>query len=202
MRKSGKKEMLPLSEADQKTLLRMAREALVAYLESAEIPTVPTEPAETLRQHCGAFVTLRKGRNLRGCIGVVTANNPLYVTVSECAVWAAVQDPRFPPVTKRELPELTMEVSVLSPLFEIAPQDIEVGRHGLLISHEGWRGLLLPQVAVEWKWNREQFLEETCRKAGLPSDAWRHGAKIQAFTAQVFEEPHTAGATSESPRAT
>jgi AmmeMemoRadiSam system protein A len=194
--------MSPLSEADQQSLLRMAREALVAYLESAEIPSVPVEPAETLRQHCGAFVTLRKGRNLRGCIGMVTANNPLYITVRECAVWAAVQDPRFPPVTKRELSELNLEVSVLSPLLEIAPHDIEVGRHGLVISHEGLRGLLLPQVAVQWKWNREQFLEETCRKAGLPPDAWRHGAKIQAFTAQVFEESPTARAASESSKAT
>lgn len=93
--------MSPLTEADRQTLLRMAREALVAYLNLGEIPKVP-EPAETLRQPCGAFVTLRKGKNLRGCIGVIAANNPLYITVRECAVWAAVQDPRFPPVKKRK----------------------------------------------------------------------------------------------------
>ena len=186
--------MLPLTETDQQTLLRMAREALVGYLNSGEIPKV-TEPAETLRQPCGAFVTLRKGKNLRGCIGVIAADNPLYTTVRECAVWAAVQDPRFPPVAKREVRELNLEISVLSPLSDIAPQNIEVGRHGLVISHQGRRGLLLPQVAVQWKWNREQFLEETCRKAGLPNDAWRHGARIQAFTAQVFEEPHTASSS-------
>lgn len=182
--------MLPLTEADQQTLLCMAREALVGYLNSGEIPEVP-EPAETLRQPCGAFVTLRKGRNLRGCIGVIAANNPLYTTVRECAVWAAVQDTRFPPVTIRELTELNLEISVLSPLSDIASENIEVGRHGLIISHQGLRGLLLPQVAVQWKWNREEFLEETCRKAGLPTDAWRQGARIQAFTAQVFEEPQT-----------
>ena len=98
--------------------------------------------------------------------------------------------PAFSPVRKDEVAGLNIEISALSPLFDIAPEDIEVGRHGLLISLGASRGLLLPQVAVQWKWNREQFLEETCRKAGLPADAWRQEAKVQAFTAQVFEEPH------------
>jgi uncharacterized protein (TIGR00296 family) len=91
---------------------------------------------------------------------------------------------------KREVDSLTLEISVLSPLEEISIEDIEIGRHGLVISSGGHRGLLLPQVAVEWKWDRERFLQETCRKAGLPPDAWRHGAAVRAFTAQVFEEPH------------
>jgi AmmeMemoRadiSam system protein A len=186
--------MLPLTETDQQTLLRMAREALVGYLNLAEIPPVP-EPAEALCQPCGAFVTLRKGKNLRGCIGVIEANQPLYKTVRECAVWAALRDQRFPPVTKREVRGLNLEISVLSPLLDIAPENVEVGRHGLFISRGAQRGLLLPQVAVQWKWDRERFLEETCRKAGLPPDAWRQGARIQAFTAQVFEEPHPAGYT-------
>jgi uncharacterized protein (TIGR00296 family) len=93
---------------------------------------------------------------------------------------------------KREVKGLNLEISVLSPLADIAPEDIEVGRNGLLISRGAMRGLLLPQVAVQWNWSREQFLEETCRKAGLPPDAWQQGARIQAFTAQVFEEPHPA----------
>jgi AmmeMemoRadiSam system protein A len=186
--------MLPLTETDQQTLLRMAREALVGYLNFAEIPKVP-EPGEALRQHCGAFVTLRKGKNLRGCIGVTEAHKPLYITVRECAVWAALQDPRFPPVRKREVSDLNLEISVLSPLAEIAPEDIEVGRHGLVISQGAQRGLLLPQVATQWNWDREQFLQETCRKAGLPPDAWRRGATIQAFTAQVFAETDPAPAT-------
>jgi len=186
--------MLPLTEADQQTLLRLAREALAEYFNLAEISKVP-EPGEALRQHFGAFVTLRKGKNLRGCIGVTEADKPLYVTVRECAVWAAVHDPRFPPVTKREVGGLNLEISVLSPLCDIAPEDIEVGRHGLLISHGGLRGLLLPQVAEQWKWDREQFLEETCHKAGLPPDAWRQGARIQAFTAQVFEEENPASSS-------
>jgi len=183
--------MLPLTETDQQTLLRMAREALGGYMNFAEIPKIP-EPAGALLEPCGAFVTLRKGRNLRGCIGVTAANRPLYITVRECAVWAALHDPRFPPVVKREVRGLNLEISVLSPLSDIAPEDIEVGRHGLFISRGALRGLLLPQVAVELKWDREQFLEETCRKAGLPPDAWRQGARIQAFTAQVFDEPHPA----------
>jgi AmmeMemoRadiSam system protein A len=183
--------MLPLTEADQQTLLRMAREAIVEYLHRNRLPEVE-EPAEALRQPCGAFVTLRKGKRLRGCIGYVEAVKPLYTTVRECAVAAALHDPRFPPVAPQEVLELSLEISVLSPLAEIAPEKIEVGRHGLLISRGAQRGLLLPQVAMEWHWNREQFLEETCLKAGLPSDAWRHSTTIQAFTAQVFEEPDPA----------
>jgi AmmeMemoRadiSam system protein A len=181
--------MLPLTETDQRLLLQMAREALEAYLNLAQIPEIP-EPGEALRQFCGAFVTLRKGKNLRGCIGVVEADRPLYITVRQCAVWAALHDPRFAPVTKREVSGLNLEISVLSPLADITPESVEVGRHGLLISKEGQRGLLLPQVAVQWKWGREEFLEATCRKAGLPPDAWGQGARVQAFTAQVFEEPH------------
>jgi AmmeMemoRadiSam system protein A len=184
--------MSPLNEADQQTLLRIAREALVGFLALSEIPKFP-EPGDALRQPCGAFVSLHKGRNLRGCVGVIAANKPLYLTVGECAVWAGLEDRRFPPVTKKEVPALNFEISVLSPLFDIAPEDVEVGRHGVVISQHGMRGLLLPQVPLEWKWNREQFLEQTCHKAGLPADAWRRGASIQAFTAQVFAEPQPSG---------
>jgi uncharacterized protein (TIGR00296 family) len=99
-------------------------------------------------------------------------------------------------VTPAELPSLRIEISILSPLRDVVPQQIEVGRHGLLISRGPLRGLLLPQVAVEWNWNREQFLQETCLKAGLPADAWQHGARIQAFTAQILGEPHTQAGSS------
>jgi AmmeMemoRadiSam system protein A len=181
--------MLRLAEAEQQTLLRLAREALAAYLDTSDIPSLP-EPEEPFRAPCGVFVSWHKGRNLRGCLGLITADKPLYVAVRECAVWAALEDRRFPPVKKAELSELTLEISVLSPLFDIAPENIEIGTHGLLVSRDNVRGLLLPQVPVQWKWNREQFLEETCRKAGLPSDDWRRGARIQAFTAQIFAEAH------------
>jgi len=179
--------MSPLTEADQQTLLQMARDAIGEQLSHHQLSDVDS-PAEALRQPCGAFVTLRKGKRLRGCIGYVEARRPLYMTVRECAVAAALHDPRFPAVALEEVPALNLEISVLSPLVEISPERIEIGRHGLLISQGPYRGLLLPQVAVEWKWDAPEFLDETCQKAGLPSDAWRHGARIQAFTAQVFEE--------------
>jgi AmmeMemoRadiSam system protein A len=191
--------MLPLTEADQQRLLRLARQALEESVRGHRLRDVEELPA-VFREPCGAFVSLHQGSNLRGCIGYVEALQPLFAAVRECAVAAALRDPRFPPVTTEELATLRLEISILSPLVDIAPERVEVGRHGLLISRGAYRGLLLPQVAVEWKWNRERFLEETCRKAGLPPDAWRRGARIQAFTAQVFEEracpadayPHTA----------
>jgi AmmeMemoRadiSam system protein A len=182
--------MLPLTEADQQRLLRLARQAVEEGVRGRRLSEVE-EPAGVLREPCGAFVSLHKGARLRGCIGYVEALKPLCAAVRDCAVAAALRDPRFDPVTPEELPSLRLEISVLSPLVDIAPEQIEVGRHGLLISKGPQRGLLLPQVAVEWKWSREEFLEETCLKAGLPPDAWRHGARIQAFTARVFEEPAT-----------
>jgi len=179
--------MSPLTEAEQRTLLKLARGALQESVRHHALPETE-EPPGALREPCGAFVSLHKGERLRGCIGYVEPLKPLFVTVRECAMAAALRDPRFDPVTAKELPSLRLEISVLSPLVDIAPDEIEVGRHGLLVSRGLLRGLLLPQVAVEWKWDRERFLEETCLKAGLPPDAWRHGARIQAFTAQVFEE--------------
>jgi AmmeMemoRadiSam system protein A len=179
--------MLPLAESQQQTLLRLAREAVEASalnLRLSEMATPPDAPAEC----CGAFVSLHKGEHLRGCIGHIEALKPLAQTVRECAFSAAMFDPRFHPVTPDELAELRIEISVLSPFFDIAPEQVEVGLHGLFVSRGIQRGLLLPQVAVHWKWNRERFLNETCRKAGLDGNAWRHGVRIQAFTAQVFAE--------------
>jgi len=180
--------MLQLTDAEKQRLLDLARKALEEVVRLGRM-SEPAEPAGALQTPCGAFVTLYKGRRLRGCIGLVEARRPLYATVRECARAAALDDPRFDPVAPAELLSLRLEISILSPLVDIAPQDVEVGRHGLLISRGAQRGLLLPQVAVEWNWEREQFLEETCLKAGLPADAWQHGARIQAFTAQVLQEP-------------
>ena len=179
---------MQLTDAEKHRLLELARTALEEAVRYGRMSEA-VEPEEALRTPCGAFVTLYKGRHLRGCIGHIEALRPLYVTVRECAKAAALDDPRFDPVTPVELPSLRLDISVLSPLVEVAPQDVEVGRHGLLISHGVRRGLLLPQVAVEWNWDRERFLKETCLKAGLPPDAWQHGARIQAFTAQVLKEP-------------
>jgi len=191
--------MLQLTDAEKQRLLELARTALEEVVRFGRMSEV-AEPAEALRTPCGAFVTLYKGRRLRGCIGYVEASRPLYATVRECAQAAALEDPRFDPVVAAELPSLHLEISVLSPMVDVAPQDVEVGRHGLLISRGAQRGLLLPQVAVEWNWDREQFLQETCLKAGLPPDAWQRGARIQAFTAQVLKEP-SKRAHSSSPAA-
>jgi AmmeMemoRadiSam system protein A len=179
--------MLPLSEADQQFLLQLARRTLQEKIQAQSGPPLPKIPA-TLEKPSGAFVTLRQAGNLRGCIGRVEAVMPLHQTVRECTLSAALEDPRFDPVRPEEVPYLRIGISVLSSLQDSRPEEVEVGRHGLYISYGLRRGLLLPQVAVEWNWNRERFLEETCLKAGLPPDAWRHGSRIQTFTAQVFEE--------------
>lgn len=190
--------MLPLDENQQQSLLRLARQAVEASarnLRLAEIPVPPDVPSEP----CGVFVSLHKGEHLRGCIGHIEALKPLAQTVRECAFSAAMFDPRFHPVTPEELAELRIEISVLSPFFDVTPEQVEVGVHGLLVSRGAERGLLLPQVAVSWKWDRERFLTETCRKGGMNGNAWRHGARIQAFTAQVFAE--TSVPTHSSPHA-
>jgi AmmeMemoRadiSam system protein A len=180
--------MSPLTDAQQRILLRLAREAVEASARNHRLSEV-VPPHDVPTDCCGAFVSLHKGENLRGCIGHIEALKPLAQTVRECASSAAMLDPRFDAVTPDELADLRIEISILSPFFEISPNQVEVGVHGLLISRGAQRGLLLPQVAVHWKWDRERFLKETCRKAGLEEDAWSHGARIQAFTAQVFAEP-------------
>ena len=134
----------------------------------------------------GAFTTLHLNGKLRGCIGYVVPTHSLYRTVAETARAAAFDDPRFSPVTADEAADLEIEISVLSPLRPIRPEEIVVGRHGLVIRKGFRRGLLLPQVPVEWGWDRETFLAQTCKKAGLALDAWEQGAEIQAFTAEVF----------------
>jgi AmmeMemoRadiSam system protein A len=174
--------MLP---AEQQRLLEIAREAVNAASEGRR-HRPPPESAPELLELRAAFVTLRKAGDLRGCIGSTVARYPLYRAVAESAFSAAREDPRFPPVEAAELPEITIEISVLSRFTDIRPEDIVVGTHGLMVSKGASRGLLLPQVAVDRHLTAEQFLEMTCRKAGLPKDAWRHGVKIQAFTAHHF----------------
>jgi AmmeMemoRadiSam system protein A len=186
--------MPPLTDEERHILLRLARQALESGVRGGNLnEEVSGLPAALLAPQ-GAFVTLHEEGQLRGCIGHVRGDEPLYKTVRECAVAAALSDPRFPPVTPEEIPLMNIEISVLSELQVVAPEQVEVGKHGLFISQGRRRGLLLPQVAVEWMWDRERFLEETCLKAGLAADAWRHGATIEAFTAEVFGEPHEAAA--------
>jgi AmmeMemoRadiSam system protein A len=177
-----------IETADRQRLLQLAREAIVAYLSGLPAPAVASSPVT--ERHAGVFVSLHKGDALRGCIGHIEPDHPLARVIPSSAIAAASSDPRFAPVTAVELAELHIEVSILGPLERIAGVgEIEVGRHGLMVEC-GWsRGLLLPQVAVEWGWDAESFLEQTCHKAGLPLDAWKSAATIWRFEAEVFSEP-------------
>lgn len=182
---------LGLNPKDQQTLIRIARET-VQQVVSGKKPLKYTIDSEVLKEKRGAFVTLKRGEELRGCIGYILAYKPLYETIIEMAEAAALRDPRFSPVQPEELPELSLEISVLTPIREIKNLDeIEVGTHGLIIEKQGYSGLLLPQVATEYGWDRETFLSHTCLKAGLPRNAWKDkDTKIKIFSAQVFAEDH------------
>jgi AmmeMemoRadiSam system protein A len=182
------------SLVQRRTLLRIAHEAILCVLERRPFPEAPTLP-RGLSEPRGVFTTLYlRGdphgglRQLRGCVGYAVPIAPLYRAVAEMARAAAFEDSRFLPVTKEEALKLEVSLSVLSHLFPIHPEAVEVGRHGLVISLGARRGLLLPQVSVEHGWDRETFLEQTCRKAGLPLDAWRKTATVEAFTAEVFSD--------------
>jgi AmmeMemoRadiSam system protein A len=180
--------MFRLNESDQQLLLKIARDSVGLYLDG-QLPRVPRVSCGLLAEPHSVFVSIHKGADLRGCIGNIHPVGSLLQTTSECAVSAAVGDPRFMPVTKEELPYLTFEISVLSPMEKIVDVDsIEIGEHGLLINRGNARGLLLPQVATAYGWTRERFLTETCRKAGLPPQAWKDGATIFRFSAHVFGE--------------
>ncbi len=182
------RKMSPLSKDDRRALLELARRAVVEAVRYGRLPLLPGFSG-ALAQASGAFVTIHHHHRLRGCVGQVAAAHSLGETVAQCALSAALHDPRFRPVSAEEIEGLEIEISVLSDLEPVAPQDVVVGRHGLLVSREGWRGLLLPQVAIEHGWTRERFLEETCLKAGLEPEAWRDPAtRIEAFTAEVFSE--------------
>jgi AmmeMemoRadiSam system protein A len=196
--------MSPLSDEDGHRLLGVARRALEESVRGKDLPEVHEFSGAAL-ERAGVFVTLRNQGALRGCIGQVEPCESLVETTVKCTAAAALHDPRFSPVDASELPDLSIEINVLSRPFDIRPEEIEIGRHGLLVSSLFARGLLLPEVAVDWNWNAERFLDETCRKAGLPEGAWRRGARIQAFTTQVFAEPgfHAAvrsGAAARSPK--
>ena len=183
--------MSPLTDDERQFLLRWARRSLEAAVcgnARGEEKPLPTAVPARLDVPAGAFVSLHKKGQLRGCIGYVHATRSLCRTVMDAAAAAASRDPRFPPVQPAELPDLDLEISVLSPFRAVRPEEIQVGTHGVLITQDRRHGLLLPQVASEHQWDREKFLEETCRKAGLAPDAWRRGATIEAFTADVFGE--------------
>lgn len=178
----------PLTDTEKKELLALARRTLEAHLSGGPPPALPAS-SPRYAEPSGAFVTLTKSGALRGCIGYVEPVFPLARAVQTCAVHAAAEDPRFSPVEARELKDLKIEISVLTPARRIVDvKQVEVGRHGLILSRGGRRGLLLPQVAVEYRWDREEFLRNACLKAGLPRDDWKKGATIEVFEAVVFHE--------------
>lgn len=181
-------EAFTLTADEKAELLRMARASLAAFLERGT--TIDDQSGrEKFRTPRGAFVTLTKGGDLRGCIGFIEPVMPLGQAVIRCAIYAATEDPRFPPVAASELGRLRVEISVLTPVREIAdPGLVKVGTHGLVVERDGRKGLLLPQVPVENGWDRETFLAQASLKAGLPADAWKRGAKLSVFEAIVFHE--------------
>ena len=182
---------MALTTEEKFTLLKIARAALTARVADGTslIPGSIDIDSKTLNEQSGAFVTLNKGEHLRGCIGVFSSFKPLFQTVAEMAISAAVNDPRFRAVLPEELPFIDIEISVLTPLTEIKdPKTVEVGRHGLCVAMGNRRGVLLPQVATEHGFDRETFLGQTCIKAGLPAGAWRSGATIYVFEAEIIKE--------------
>jgi len=188
------------SPEQRKVLLKIAHEAITAKLAGKPLPSrlsltpLPSSLWAPLEQPRGVFTTLYLRGELRGCVGYVAPIRPLLQAVAETACAAAFEDSRFWPVTAEEAPELKISLSVLSELFPIDAEHVEVGRHGLVVSDGLRRGLLLPQVPVEHNWDRETFLEQTCHKAGLPMDAWKKkSVKIEAFVAEVFGDDEFSG---------
>ena len=178
-----------LTTEEKKYLLQLARQTIMKVVNGEKAPE-PRTDTPVLAEKRGAFVTIKKRGELRGCIGCIYAEKPLAETVRDMAIAASQRDPRFDPVTVDELDELEIEISVLSPIYEVTDIDsIQVGRDGLIIRRGPYQGLLLPQVATEYGWDRETFLSQTCRKAGLPPDAWKmKGTEISSFRAEVFKE--------------
>lgn len=181
-----------LNENEQQVLITIARDTLRRYLDKRQVPALSEYPAPAaLQKECGVFVTLKNKHNgeLRGCIGYIDGVKPLREAVRDCTVDAATRDQRFAPLQAGEDQAVQIEISVLTPPEKIATiNQITIGKHGLIISKGLHRGVLLPQVPVEWGWNRADFLNAICQKAGLPEGAWKEGADLYIFTAQVFRE--------------
>ena len=178
-----------LDDSDKVALLKLARTTLEAHFADESTPTCPSSH-KALADHKGAFVSLHRGEELRGCIGQLYPDKELSKVVQHCVLSAATEDMRFLPVGRDELEGLNIEISVLSPFRRVQNiEEIEVGRHGLYIVQGHFQGLLLPQVATQYHWDRKKFLEQTCKKAGLPDSAWQDPqTKIYAFEADVFSD--------------
>lgn len=182
-----------LEARHRKHLLAVAREAIARRIGAQ--PPLPPPPLDlSLPPARPAFVTLTTRGRLRGCVGHLEPRGSLEAVIAACAVSAATADPRFPPLTAAELPHTTIEISLLDPPFPVTgPDQIQVGTHGVIVRQGSRRGLLLPQVGAERGWSAEELLDQAALKAGLPEGAWRSGATIEAFTAEVFAEPEGEG---------
>ncbi len=177
-----------LGSAEKRRLLEIARQTITAYVRDRKVPEIKEDNPKLLEKS-GAFVTIKRRGDLRGCIGNFVSQKPLFRTIMDMAVAASTQDPRFPPMTPAETEDMELEISVLTPMRRISdPKEIEVGKHGIYLVKGPYGGTLLPQVATEYGWDRMTFLEQCCRKAGLPTDAWKEGAEIYVYGAQVFGE--------------
>ena len=179
-----------ISIEEKKLLLDVAKKTIISYFTGEKI-TKPEFPKDSvLNSHAGAFVTLTKHKKLRGCIGYIISDQPLYDTVCDAAIQASQSDPRFPVVELSEVKNLSLEISVLSEPFPLNSYDeIEIGKHGLILEERGRRGLLLPQVPIEHHMNKEQYLDAICQKAGFYPGYWRQKQlELKAFTATVFSE--------------
>lgn len=187
-----------LHNDEKHLLLQIARRSIDSALTGRAALEIP-EPAGSLASPRGAFVTLHRRGRLRGCIGRVVVVEPLARVVAECAVAAALEDPRFSRLQPADVGELQIELSVLSSPERVAPERVQPGIHGLVISRGEKRSVLLPQVARERNWTRERFLEETCEKAGLPRDAWKSPETcVEVFTAEVFSEADCAASSEQN----
>ncbi len=179
-----------LTEEQGRRLVQIARENITYYLTHHEMLSLEDIPLE-FKEKMGVFVTLKKHGNLRGCIGYPEPVYPLITALLDSSISAALNDPRFPPVTSKEMKDIEMEVTVLTNPEEIVPdpENVKVGEDGLMVESGMYSGLLLPQVAVEWGWDAEEFLCQTCTKAGLPPDCWLDGeTKVYTFQGQIFTE--------------
>jgi AmmeMemoRadiSam system protein A len=176
-----------LTDDEKKILHNIALTAITKRLEN-ESPVLPMATTDTLNEKRGAFVSLHKHGQLRGCIGYVHGVKPLAEAINDMAIAAAFQDPRFPTLKEDELSDLDIEISVLTPMNQISDiKQIELGKHGLMMIKGPYSGLLLPQVATQHNWDRQTFLSETCHKAGLPADAWKDDdTEIYIFSAEIF----------------
>ncbi len=183
-----------IDDSDKIALLKLARRTLESYFSRETQPEYRTS-RKALLENKGAFVSLHRGEELRGCIGQLFPDRELYKVVQHCVLNAALEDSRFTPVVQEELPEMSIEISVLTPFRRIhEAEEIEVGKHGLYIIQGHHRGLLLPQVATQYSWDRRKFLEQTCRKAGLTESAWRDPhTVIHTFEAEIFSDSQFPG---------